>query len=90
MRRATTGYGDVHSTIAHLVGIERLALGWFGALPMPRDEIIAKIEAVTVESVREAGRALVRRSRPAVAVLGPGTGLESAAAIAESLARRAA
>ncbi len=58
--------------------------------PMPRDEIIGKIEAVTVESVREAGRALVRRSRPAVAVLGPGTGLESAAAIAESLARRAA
>ena len=58
--------------------------------PMPRDEVIGKIEAVTVESVREAGRALVRRRRPAVAVLGPGTGLESAAAIAESLARRAA
>ncbi|MBV8745103.1 MAG: insulinase family protein [Xanthobacteraceae bacterium] len=58
--------------------------------PMTADEIVGKIEAVTVESVREAGRALVRRSRPAVAVLGPGTGLESAAAIAESLARRTA
>jgi predicted Zn-dependent peptidase len=58
--------------------------------PMTVDEIVGKIEAVTVESVREAGRALVRRSRPAVAVLGPGTGLESAAAIAESLARRTA
>jgi len=58
--------------------------------PMTVDEIVGKIEAVTVESVREAGRALVRRSRPAVAVLGAGTGLESAAAIAESLARRTA
>ena len=58
--------------------------------PMTVDEIVGKFEAVTVESVREAGRALVRRSRPAVAVLGPGTGLESAAAIAESLARRTA
>jgi predicted Zn-dependent peptidase len=58
--------------------------------PIAIDEIVGKIEAVTVETVREAGRALVRRSRPAVAVLGPGTGLESAAAIAESLARRAA
>jgi predicted Zn-dependent peptidase len=58
--------------------------------PIPVDEIVGKIEAVTVESVRDAGRALVRRSRPAVAVLGPGTGLESAAAIAESLARRTA
>ena len=58
--------------------------------PVPSDEIVAKIEAVTVESVRAAGRALVRRGRPAVAVLGPGAGLESAAAIAESLARRTA
>ncbi|HEY4774329.1 MAG TPA: pitrilysin family protein [Xanthobacteraceae bacterium] len=58
--------------------------------PIPLDEVVAKIEAVTVDSVRAAGRALVRRSRPAVAVLGPGTGLESAAAIAESLNRRAA
>jgi predicted Zn-dependent peptidase len=58
--------------------------------PMTIEETVGKIEAVTVESVRDAGRALVRRSRPAVAVLGPGTGLESAAAIAESLARRTA
>jgi predicted Zn-dependent peptidase len=58
--------------------------------PITVDEIVGKIESVTVESVREAGRELVRRSRPAVAVLGPGTGLESAAAIAESLARRTA
>lgn len=58
--------------------------------PIPLDEVVAKIEAVTVESARAAGRALIARSRPAVAALGPGTGLESAAAIAESLSRQAA
>jgi predicted Zn-dependent peptidase len=52
--------------------------------PVPLDEILAKIDAVTVESVREAGRALIARSRPAVAAIGP-DGLESAAVIAESL-----
>jgi predicted Zn-dependent peptidase len=58
--------------------------------PIPLDEIVAKIDAVTVDSARAAGRALVDRSRPAIAALGPGTGLESTAAIAESLVRRAA
>ncbi|NVO15595.1 MAG: insulinase family protein [Rhodoplanes sp.] len=56
---------------------------------MPIDEIVARVDAVTVESARAAGRALMGRSRPAVAALGPG-GLESAAAIAESLALKAA
>lgn len=58
--------------------------------PIPLDEIVAKIDAVTVESARAAGRALVSRSRPAIAALGPGSGLESTAAIAETLVRRAA
>jgi predicted Zn-dependent peptidase len=58
--------------------------------PMPLDEIVAKIEAVTVESVRQAGRSLIARSRPAIAALGPGKGLESAATIAESLFKKAA
>jgi hypothetical protein len=58
--------------------------------PIPLEEVVGKIEAVTVESARAAGRALIGRSRPAVAVLGPGRGLERAAAIAESLGRRAA
>ena len=58
--------------------------------PIPLDEIVGKIDAVTVESARAAGRALMRRGRPAVAVLGPGNGLESAATIAESLARQVA
>ena len=56
--------------------------------PIPLEEVVAKIEAVTVESARAAGRALIGRGRPAVAVLGPGRGLERAAAIAESLGRR--
>ncbi len=58
--------------------------------PVPLDEIVAKIDAVTVESARAAGRLLIARSRPAIAALGPGNGLESTAAIAESLVRRAA
>jgi len=52
--------------------------------PVPLAEIVAKIDAVTVESARAAGRALIARSRPAVAAIGP-SGLESAAVIAESL-----
>ena len=58
--------------------------------PIPLAEIVGRIDAVTVESARTAGRALLARSRPAVAALGPGSGLESAAVIAESLVRRAA
>jgi predicted Zn-dependent peptidase len=58
--------------------------------PIPLEELVEKIEAVTVESARAAGRALVARGRPAIAALGPGAGLESAATIADSLARRAA
>ena len=58
--------------------------------PIPLEEIVAKVEAVTVDNARAAGRALVARSRPAIAALGPGNGLESTAAIAESLVRRAA
>jgi predicted Zn-dependent peptidase len=54
--------------------------------PIPLDEIAAKIEAVTVESARAAGKALIARGRPALAALGTGPGLERAAVIAESLA----
>ncbi|HVG50863.1 MAG TPA: pitrilysin family protein [Xanthobacteraceae bacterium] len=56
--------------------------------PLPLEEVVAKIEGVTVESVRAAGTALLSRGKPVVAVLGPGTRLESAAAIAEGLTRR--
>ncbi len=58
--------------------------------PIPLSELIAKIEAVTVDSAQAAGRALIARSKPAIAALGPGPGLESAAMIAEGLSRRAA
>jgi predicted Zn-dependent peptidase len=57
--------------------------------PIPLDEIVAKVEAVTVESARQAGRSVLGRSRPAVAALGPNRDLESAATIAESLSRAA-
>ncbi len=58
--------------------------------PIPLEELVEKVEAVTVESTRAAGRALFGRGKLATAVLGLGSGLESAAAIAESLTRRAA
>src|SRR6266487_3446981 len=57
--------------------------------PLTIEEIIAKVDAVTVERARAAGRELIRRSPPAFAALGP-AGLESAAAIAESFGRQAA
>lgn len=58
--------------------------------PIPLSELVGKIEAVTVESARAAGRALIAGSQPAVAALGPGAGLEMAANIAASLHRQAA
>jgi predicted Zn-dependent peptidase len=70
---------------------EQLARQMFAwGRPMPLDELVTMIEAVTVESARAAGRQLIARGRPAVAALGPGPGLESAASIVESLAQRAA
>jgi len=58
--------------------------------PIPTDELVAKVDAVTVESARAAGRALLASGKQAIAVIGLGSGLESAAAIAETLTRRAA
>ena len=58
--------------------------------PIPLEELVEKVEAVTVESARAAGQALLARGKPAIAVLGLGSGLESAAAIVETLTRQAA
>jgi predicted Zn-dependent peptidase len=57
---------------------------------IPVDEIVAKIDAVGVAEARAAGRVLLDRGRPTLAALGPGAGLEAAARIVDSLARRAA
>jgi predicted Zn-dependent peptidase len=55
--------------------------------PLPAAELIARIDAVSVESASKAARALLERSRPAVAALGSGRGLDTAAAFAEGLTR---
>ncbi len=68
--------------------LARQMMAW--GRPIPLDELVAKVEAVTVDSARAAGRALIARGQMATAVLGLGSGLESAAAIAETLTRRAA
>ncbi len=46
--------------------------------PLPTAEMIARIDAVTVESARKAGEVLLSRSRPAFAAIGAGSGLERA------------
>jgi predicted Zn-dependent peptidase len=78
----------LESSGARAEQLARQMLNW--GRPIPLDELVGKIEAVTVESSRAAGRALIARGRPAIAALGPGAGLESAATIADSLSRRAA
>ena len=78
----------LESSSARIEQLARQMFAW--GRPIPLDELVARIEAVTVESARAAGRALIARGRPAIAAIGPGTGLESAATIAESLVPRAA
>ena len=58
--------------------------------PVPLEEIVGKIEAVTADTTRAAGRALVARSKPAISALGPAKGLEAAASIVQGLSLRAA
>jgi predicted Zn-dependent peptidase len=53
--------------------------------PQTLQEMVAKIDAVSVESTRDAARTLLARSRPAVVALGSGRGLDSAVTFAEGL-----
>jgi predicted Zn-dependent peptidase len=78
----------LESSSARAEQLARQMFAW--GRPIPLDELVERIEGVTVESARAAGRALIARGRPAIAALGPGPGLESAATIADSLARQAA
>jgi predicted Zn-dependent peptidase len=57
---------------------------------VPPEEIAAKIDAVTLERARAAGRRLVAGGRPTFAGVGEGRGLEKAGMIAEALQRKAA
>jgi hypothetical protein len=51
---------------------------------------MTRIDAVSVESTRNAARGLLSRSRPAVVALGSGRGLDTAVNFAEALTRPAA
>jgi len=55
--------------------------------PLSVDELVARIDSVSVESTRMAAQALLSRSRPAVVALGGGRGLDTAVAFAEGLTR---
>jgi predicted Zn-dependent peptidase len=58
--------------------------------PVPMEELVQRIDAVSIEDVRAAGRSLIASGRPTFAALGPRAGIESAARIAENLVRKAA
>jgi predicted Zn-dependent peptidase len=55
--------------------------------PLTVEELMTRIDAVSVESTRNVARALLSRSRPAVVALGSGRGLDTAVAFAEGLTR---
>jgi predicted Zn-dependent peptidase len=80
--------GMLESSSARADQIARQILA-FGR-PIPLDELVARIDAVTVADVRAAGHMLIASGRPTFAGLGPSSGLESAARIVETLDRRAA
>jgi len=58
--------------------------------PIPLEELSERIDRVTVESARAAGLALLERSRPAIAAIGPARGLDASAGIVDRLSRKAA
>ncbi|WP_375311371.1 pitrilysin family protein [Bradyrhizobium sp. A5] len=55
--------------------------------PQTVEELVGRIDAVSIESTRDAARALLSRSRPAVVALGSGRGLDTAVSFAEGLTR---
>lgn len=55
--------------------------------PLAVEELVARIDAVSVESTRKAAQGLLSRSRPAVVALGGGRGLDTAVAFAEGLTK---
>jgi predicted Zn-dependent peptidase len=74
------------SARADLLGSRLLAFG----RAIPFEEIERKIDAVTVESVRAAGRKLVAGGRPTFVGVGEAKGLERAGVATEALQRKAA
>lgn len=73
----------LESSGARAEQLARQILGFDRVIPL--EEIVAKVEAVTVEGVRQAARDLVAGGRPTLAAIGPGAGLEPAARVVERL-----
>jgi len=53
--------------------------------PLTVPELMGRIDAVSVETTRNAAHGLLSRSRPAVVALGSGRGLDTAVGFAEGL-----
>jgi len=73
----------LESSGARAEQLARQILNW--GRPIEIKELVDKIDAVSVESTRAAGRALIARSQPAIAALGPGPDLDCAVRIADTL-----
>ncbi len=63
--------------------LARQILGFDRLIPV--EEIVAKVEAVDVTSVRAAARMVLAGGRPTLSAIGPGKGLEPAARVMERL-----
>jgi len=55
--------------------------------PQTVEELVARIDAVSVQSAREAAHGLLSRSRPAIVALGSGRSLERAVSFVEELTK---
>jgi predicted Zn-dependent peptidase len=78
----------LESSVARADQLARQLL-FYGRI-VPVDEIVRRVDAVTVDDMRTAARTLLSSSRPTFAGLGPKAGIESAARIAENLTQKAA
>lgn len=57
--------------------------------PKTLEELIGRIDEVSIDTTQAAGRALLARGRPAVVALGSGRGLDTAVSFAEGLVSKA-
>lgn len=73
----------LESSGARAEQLARQILGFGRVIPV--EEIVAKVDAVSVDAVRQAARDLVRGAHPTLAAIGPGGGLDAAARAMERL-----
>jgi predicted Zn-dependent peptidase len=73
----------LESSAARADQLARQILGFDRVIPV--EEIVANVDAVTIDAVRAMARDLVAQGQPTLAVIGPKGGLEPAARVVERL-----